>query len=104
MIVYRPTGGRRGALDGTDSDRARRTGQSVWGSAVRGELKPDSDVDLLVEFDPDRRPGLVGMHELEQELSTLFGGRRVDLVNRKYLNRRICDRVLAEAEVQFAEG
>jgi predicted nucleotidyltransferase len=41
---------------------------------------------------------------LEQELSTLFGGRRVDLVNRKYLNRRIRDRVLAEAEVQFAEG
>ena len=77
---------------------------AMFGSAVRGELKPDSDVDLLVEFDPDRRPGLVGMHELEQELSTLFGGRRVDLVNPKYLNRRIRDRVLAEAEVQFAEG
>jgi hypothetical protein len=76
----------------------------MFGSAVRGELKPDSDVDLLVEFDPDRRPGLVGRHELEQELSSLFGGRRVDLVNRKYLNRRIRDRVLAEAEVQFAEG
>jgi len=77
---------------------------AMFGSAVRGELKPDSDVDLLVEFDPDRRPGLVGMHELEQELSSLFGGRRVDLVNRKYLNRRIRDRVLAEAKVQFAEG
>ena len=77
---------------------------AMFGSAVRGELKPDSDVDLLVEFDPDRRPGLVGMYELEQELSVLFGGRRVDLVNRKYLNRRIRDRVLAEAGVQFAEG
>ena len=77
---------------------------AMFGSAVRGELKPDSDVDLLVEFDPDRRPGLAGMHEFEQELSSLFGGRRVDLVNRKYLNRRIRDRVLAEAEVQFAEG
>ena len=77
---------------------------AMFGSAVRGELKPDSDVDLLVEFDPDRRPGLVGRHELEQELSALFGGRRVDLVNPKYLNRRIRDRVLAEAEVQFAEG
>jgi hypothetical protein len=76
----------------------------MFGSAVRGELKPDSDIDLLVEFDPDRRPGLVGMYEFEQELSTLFGGRRVDLVNPKYLNRRIRDRVLAEAEVQFAEG
>jgi len=77
---------------------------AMFGSAVRGELKPDSDVDLLVEFDPDRRPGLAGMHEFEQELSTLFGGRRVDQVNPKYLNRRIRDRVLAEAEVQFAEG
>jgi predicted nucleotidyltransferase len=76
----------------------------MFGSAVRGELTPDSDVDLLVEFDPDHRPGLVGRHELEQELSALFGGRRVDLVNPKYLNRRIRDRVLAEAEVQFAEG
>jgi len=76
----------------------------VFGSAVRGELKPDSDVDLLVEFNPESQPGLVGMYELEQELSALFGGRRIDIVNPKYLNRHIRDRVLAEAEVRFEEG
>jgi hypothetical protein len=77
---------------------------SVFGSAARGELTPNSDIDLLVEFNSECRPGLVGMYELEQELSALFGGRKIDLVNAKYLNRHIRDRVLAEAEVQFAEG
>jgi len=77
---------------------------ALFGSAVRGDLRPDSDVDVLVEFEPDHRPGMVGLHELEQELSKLYGGRRIDLVNPKYLNHRIRDRVLAEAEVQFAQG
>ena len=77
---------------------------SLFGSAVRDELRPDSDIDILAEFDPARRPGLVGMYELELELSALFGGRRIDVVNSKFLNRHIRDRVLAEAKVQFAEG
>jgi uncharacterized protein len=77
---------------------------AVFGSAVRGELRPDSDIDVLIEFAPDQRPGMVGMHQLEQDLSGLFGNRRIDLVNPKYLNPRIRDRVLGEAEVQYAEG
>ena len=47
---------------------------------------------------------MVGLHEVEEELSGLFGGRRIDLLNPKYLNRRIRDRLLQEAEVLFAEG
>jgi predicted nucleotidyltransferase len=77
---------------------------ALFGSAVRGEFRSDSDVDVLVEFEPDKRPGMVGLHEFEQELSALYGGRRIDLVNPKYLNRRIRERVLAEAEVQFGQG
>lgn len=77
---------------------------AVFGSVLRDDFRPDSDVDLLVEFDPEVHLGLTGLHELEQELSAAFGGHRVDLVNPKYLNRRIRDRVLNEAEVQFAEG
>jgi len=76
---------------------------ALFGSALREDFRPDSDVDLLIEFDPDRRPGMVGLHRLEEELSGVFGGHRVDLVNPRYLNRRIRDRVLDEAEVQFAE-
>lgn len=76
---------------------------SLFGSAVHDELRPESDIDFLIEFDPQHRPGLVEFHRLEMELSGLYGGRRVDLVNPKYLNRRIRDRVLAEAQLQFAE-
>ncbi|MCX6617913.1 MAG: nucleotidyltransferase domain-containing protein [Acidobacteria bacterium] len=77
---------------------------SLFGSALHDDFRPDSDVDMLVEFDPEHRPGMIGIHELEEELSRLCAGHRADLVNPKYLNRHIRDRVLAEAEVQFAEG
>ena len=77
---------------------------AVFGSMLREDFRADSDVDLLIEFDPASRPRMVGMYQLEQELSSLFAGHKVDLVNPKYLNRRLRDRVLAEAEVQFAEG
>ncbi len=47
---------------------------------------------------------MVGLYEVEQELSGMYGGHRIDLLNPKYLNRRIRDRLLREAEVLFAEG
>lgn len=52
---------------------------SLFGSAVRADFRPDSDVDVLVEFEPRQTPGLGRMSELQNELSTLFGGRKVDL-------------------------
>ena len=77
---------------------------ALFGSAVRNELEPHSDLDFLIEFDPAHRPGMEKYQEIERQISELYGGRPVDLVNPKYLNRRIRDRVLAEAEIQFAEG
>jgi len=77
---------------------------SVVGSVLREDFRPDSDIDILIEFDPDGRPGMVGLHQVEEELSELYGGHRIDLLNPKYLNRRIRDRLLQEAEVLFAEG
>lgn len=77
---------------------------SVCGSVLRQDFRPDSDIDVLVEFDPERRPGMVGLHQVEEELSGLYGGHRIDLLNPKYLNRRIRDRLLQEAEVLFAKG
>ncbi|MBM3303086.1 MAG: nucleotidyltransferase domain-containing protein, partial [Deltaproteobacteria bacterium] len=71
--------------------------------AVRDDFGPDSDVDLLVEFEPDHTPGWE-IVDIEEDLSALLGGRKVDLINPKYLNRRFKDRVLAEAEVLHAEG
>ena len=52
---------------------------SLFGSVLRGTDRPDSDVDLLVEFEPGRTPGLLAMSRIEEELSALLGGRRVDL-------------------------
>lgn len=74
---------------------------SVFGSAARGELTPSSDIDFLVEYHPECRPGLVKLQEIEDELSRLCQGRPVDLVNPKYLNPRLRDRILSEAVVQY---
>jgi predicted nucleotidyltransferase len=53
---------------------------SLFGSAARGEATADSDVDLMVEFEPDRAPSLWDFPEMQKDFSALFGGRRVDLV------------------------
>ena len=52
---------------------------SLFGSAVRPDFRPDSDVDVLVEFEPQQTPALGEMAEMRDELSALFGGRKVDL-------------------------
>lgn len=75
---------------------------SLFGSVLRGTDRPDSDIDLLVEFEPDRVPGLLGMAAIEAELSRLMGGRRVDLRTPRELSRYFRDEVIREAEVQFA--
>ena len=76
---------------------------SLFGSILAGTARPDSDVDLLVEFEPGRKPGLLGMAMLEEELSALMGGRRVDLRTPQDLSRYFRDEVIRGAEVQFAQ-
>jgi predicted nucleotidyltransferase len=76
---------------------------AVFGSFLRDDFGPDSDVDFLIEFPPGHTPGWEIL-DIEEDLSALFGGRKVDIINRKYLNRRLRDRVPAEAEVLYAEG
>ena len=53
---------------------------SLFGSAARGELRPDSDIDLLVEFEPGKAPSLWSAVDLQDAFSRLFGGRSVDMV------------------------
>ncbi len=76
---------------------------SFFGSVLREDFRLDSDIDVLVEFEPGQVIGLRFI-EIQDEFSSLLGGRKVDLVTPKFLNRRIRGRVLAEAEVQYAEG
>jgi len=76
---------------------------SLFGSVVKGDLGPESDVDVLVEFEPGHVPGLA-LIRMQDELSALLGGREVDLVTPKFLNHRIRNQVLKEAKVQYAAG
>ncbi len=75
----------------------------LFGSVLRDDFGPESDVDVLVDFEPGHVVGLK-IIEMERELSVLFGGRKIDIVSEKYLNRRIRGSVLAEAETEYAEG
>jgi uncharacterized protein len=70
---------------------------SLFGSALRSDFGPDSDVDVLVEFEPEVRIGLFGFTEIELELPDLVG-RRVDLNTAGFLSKYFRDEVLAEAE------
>lgn len=77
---------------------------ALFGSALRREFGPESDVDVLVEFEPEHVPGLLGIARLERELSAIFGGRKVDLRTPEDLSRYFRADVIAEAELQYAKG
>ena len=73
---------------------------SLFGSALREDFNPDSDVDVLVEFEPNTRVGLIRLAGLEIELGEILG-RKVDLNTPGFLSKYYRDKVLAEAEVQY---
>lgn len=75
---------------------------ALFGSVLAGRDLPGSDVDLLVEFEAGRAPGLLALASMEAELSSLLGGRKVDLRTPRDLSRYFRDDVIREAEVQFA--
>ena len=58
----------------------------VFGSALHADFGPESDIDLLVEFEPDRKLGLFEFVRMEQELAAIFG-RKVDLIERSAVER-----------------
>jgi len=70
---------------------------SLFGSILRSDFRPDSDIDMLVEFLPGKRIGFLGLAGLEIELTEMLG-RKVDLRTPAELSRYFRDRVLKEAE------
>ena len=74
---------------------------SLFGSVLKKKDRAESDVDLLVEFEPTAKPSLLTMAEIELELSTLLEGRRVDLRTKEDLSRYFRDRVVREAQYQY---
>jgi len=71
---------------------------SLFGSALREDFRADSDVDVLVEFEPGHTPGLIRLAGMELELSKLLGGRKVDINTPLCLSRFFRNEVMAEAE------
>jgi predicted nucleotidyltransferase len=74
---------------------------SFFGSVLREDFGPDSDIDVLVEFEPGARVGFFELFDMEQELSSLFGGRKVEINTPKSISRYFRDSVLWEAKDQY---
>jgi uncharacterized protein len=75
---------------------------AFFGSVLRRDFRPDSDVDVLIEFQPGREVGFFRLMAMQQELTALVG-REVDLRTPEDLSRLFRDTVVAGAEVQYAE-
>ncbi|MFO8074400.1 MAG: nucleotidyltransferase family protein [Polyangia bacterium] len=85
------------------SDFCRRHGirkLSLFGSVLRDDFRKDSDVDVLVEFEPGKQVGMIRLAGMELELGEMIG-RKVDLHTEGFLSRYFRDEVVAEAEVQY---
>jgi uncharacterized protein len=76
---------------------------AVFGSALRNELKPESDIDILVEFDKNHIPGLFELAGMEIELEGMLG-RQVDLRTPSELSRYFREEVLEKAREEYAEA
>jgi predicted nucleotidyltransferase len=74
---------------------------SLFGSAARGDLGPESDVDVLVEFQPEARVGFLKLSRMQRELTEIFQ-RPVDLVPREGLKPAIREQILKEEVVLYA--
>jgi len=77
---------------------------AVFGSALRDDFGPDSDVDVLVDFMPGHTPGFFKLFEMEEELSGLLGGHKIDMRTPEDLSRYFRDKVVATAQVQYVRN
>jgi len=73
---------------------------SFFGSILRNDFGPESDIDVLVEFEPEHIPGYIRLAGIELELSDLLG-HKVDMNTAKMLSRYFRDRVVNEAKVEY---
>lgn len=73
---------------------------AFFGSVLGSAFTPDSDIDILIEFDPEHIPGLIGFNGMEMELEEILG-HKVDLNTPQSLSRYFRERVIAEANVQY---
>jgi hypothetical protein len=77
---------------------------ALFGSVLGTGFTPESDIDVLVEFEKDKTPGFLTLARMEREFSELVGGREVDFRTPEDLSRYFRDEVIASATVLYAEG
>jgi predicted nucleotidyltransferase len=77
---------------------------AFFGSVLTEDFGPESDVDMLVEFDSAHVPGLLRLAAMEREMSQILGGRRVDIRTPRDLSRYFREDVVSRAVVQYAQG
>jgi len=77
---------------------------AFFGSILREDFNVHSDVDVLVEFVPGTTVGFFKLYDLEEELSQVLGGRKVDMNTPKKLSKYFRDKILLEAEVQYVRS
>lgn len=75
---------------------------SLFGSVLRPDFGPDSDIDVLVEFEPGLGPGYFRLFDMEEEFSSILDGRKVDIRTPKDLSRYFRQKVLDSAVVEYA--
>lgn len=76
---------------------------SLFGSVLREDFNNESDVDVLIEFESGYEAGLMKLSRMQDELSDIFQGRPVDLVTAGFLNHRIRQQILLDAQVQYEQ-
>jgi len=76
---------------------------ALFGSALRDDFTPESDVDVLVEFEPGHVPGFIKLAGMEIELGRIFG-RKVDMRTPEDLSPYFRQEVVNSAEIQYAQG
>ena len=77
---------------------------ALFGSVLRDDFGPESDIDVLVEFDSGAEVGFFELYDMEQELAAILGVRRVDLNTPACLSQYFRQQVLAEARVEYVEA
>ncbi len=77
---------------------------SWFGSVLRDDFRSDSDIDVLVEFDPAHVPGFIGLARMARELSDMLDSRKVDIRTPDDLSHYFRDEVIASAMVQYDAG
>ncbi len=82
-----------------DQNRIKRL--ALFGSVLRDTFRADSDIDILIEFLPGQKIGMLAMSRIERELSQLFNGRKVDLRTPAELSRYFREQVMQQAEVLY---